>query len=136
MRLTLYKHHGPTRIHIEAQVTDGGDLQVAGHDIGKAPKEWFDHDDYEYIVTVRKPNKERLFLALKAMHFSDDASAEARLREVARQKNIPYDWFKQDKDHLLLAMIAATFGDDASAVSRFRDFAQEKNIPSEWFSWP
>ena len=136
MHITLYEHHGATRIYIEASMTDDGDLQVAGHDIGEAPKKYFGNADYEYIVTVREHNKERLFQALKAAHFSDDASAQARLRALAEQKNIAYETLTQDKDRLLLAMIAATFGDDASAVSRFRDFANEQHIPQEWFSWP
>ena len=134
MRVTLYKQEGATWIHIDAAVTDDGDLQVAGHDIGEAPEKWFGHDDYEYIVTIRKQNKDRLFLALKAV--GDDSSAESQFRDFVQEKNIPNKWFKKDKDHLLLALIAAQFGDDASAVSRFRDFAQQKDIPYEWFSWP
>ena len=136
MQITLYRQDGATRVHIDATMTDDGDLQVGGHDIGEAPKQWFGHDDYEYIVTVRRPHKERLFLALKATYFSDDATAEARLQDLARQQHIPYDRITQDDDYRLLALIAATFGDDASAVSRFRDFVRENDIPHEWFSWP
>lgn len=136
MRLTLYKQEGATRVHIDAEVTNDGDLQVSGYDIGEAPKEWWGHDDYEYTVTIRRPNKKRLFLALKAEHFGDDAGAESRFQDFARKKKPPFNWFKQNKDRRLLDLIALMFGDDHSAVSRFRDFAQEKDIPYEWFTWP
>ncbi len=136
MRITLYKQEGATRVHIDAEVKGNGDLEVGGHDIGEAPKKWWGHDDYEYIVTIRRPHKERLLLALKAAAFSDDAATESQLQDLARQKNVPYKWFKRDKDHLLLALIAVLFGNDSSAVSRFRDFASENDIPYEWFSWP
>ena len=117
-------------------MTKAGDIEVGGHDIGEAPKQWWGHDDYEYIATVRKPHKKRLLLALKAAHFNDDASAEARLRDLARQKNISYKRLTKNDDHLLIALIAAVFGDDPSAVSRFRDFARDNDIPCEWFTWP
>ena len=136
LRVVLYTQDGATRVHIEAEVTAEGDLRVAGHDIGEAPKKWFGNDDYEYIVTVRALHKEPLLQALKTTQFNDDASAEARLREIASQQGLPYEWVTQDGDHRLLAMIAATFGNDASAVSRFRDFVRAQGIPSDWFSWP
>ena len=41
MHTILYEHRGPTQIYIEASVTDDGDLRVAGHDLGEAPKKYF-----------------------------------------------------------------------------------------------
>ncbi len=93
MRVKLYEADGATRVHIDASVTDDGDLQVAGHDIGEAPKKWWGHDDYEYIVTIRKKDKDRLLLALIEATFGDDASAVSRFRDFAREKDIPYGWF-------------------------------------------
>jgi hypothetical protein len=93
MRITLFRSDGATRIHIDAGITDGGDLQVAGQDIGEAPKKWWGHDDYEYIVTIRKQDKDRLLLALIVAQFGDDASAVSRFREFAQEHDIPHDWF-------------------------------------------
>jgi hypothetical protein len=131
MRVKLYEQHGATRVYIDAAVTDEGDLQVAGHDIGEAPKKWWGHDDYEYIVTIRKEDKDRLLLALMAEKSFDDPS----IASFAREKDI-LTIREKDKDRTILALIEATFGGDGSAVSRFRDFALEKNIPYEWFTWP
>ena len=123
MRVILYEQEGATRVHIDATITGKDDLQVAGHDIGEAPKRWWDHDDYEYIVTIRKTDKDRLLRALiEDMTSSDEASM--------RLKTAP------DKDRLLLDLIQEKFGDDPLAVSRFRGFVQENKIPYEWFSWP
>lgn len=93
MRVKLYEQHGATRVHIDAAVTDEGDLQVAGHDIGEAPKKWWGHDDYEYIVTIRKKDKDRLLLALIEATFGGDGSAVSRFRDFAQEKDIPYEWF-------------------------------------------
>ncbi len=134
MHVTLYRQDGATRVHIDASVTDDGDLQVAGHDIGEAPKKWWGHEDYEYVVTVRRQHKERLLQALRAAQSGGDASTASQ--EVAGKKTLFDRWFTKDKDRVLLNLIAAQFGDDASAVSRFRDFVQERSVPYEWFSWP
>ena len=120
MRVILYEQEGATRVHIDATITGKDDLQVAGHDIGEAPKRWWDHDDFEYIVTIRKTDKDRLLRAL----IEDLASGD----EASIHEN--------NKDRLLLDLIQEKFGDDPLAVSRFRDFVREKNIPHEWFSWP
>ncbi len=51
--------------------------------------EWWGHDDYEYIVTIRKNDKDCLLLALIEATFGDDASAVSRFRDFAREKDIP-----------------------------------------------
>ena len=93
MRVKLYEQDGATRVHLDASVSDDGDLQVAGHDIGEAPKKWWGHDDYEYIVTIRKKDKDRLLLALIEARFGDDTSAVSRFRDFAWEKDIPNEWF-------------------------------------------
>ena len=93
MHITLYTMDGPTRVRIDAEITDNGDLQLGGHDIGEAPKKWWGHDDYEYIVTVRQKDRDRLLLALLAELFGDDASAVSRFRDFVKEKDVPYEWF-------------------------------------------
>ena len=122
MRVTLYEQGGATRIYIDASIVGGDDLRVAGPDIGAAPKRWWDHDDYEYMVTIRKEDKDRL---LRALVEEEQSGGDAASLKTISEKN-----------RLLLALIKEKFGDDPSAVSRFRAFVQEKAIPYEWFTWP
>jgi hypothetical protein len=88
MQIRLYESKGATRISIDACLTESGDVQIAGYDIGEAPKQWWSHDDYEYTVTVRKENKDRLLLALLEAIYGGDAQAVSRFRDFVQEKNI------------------------------------------------
>ena len=77
---------------IAAHLAPAG-FETTVYDIVEAPKKWRDHDDYEYIVTIRKNDKDRLLLALIEATFGDDASAVSRFRDFAREKDIPNEWF-------------------------------------------
>ena len=58
----LYEASGATTVHIEARVGSSG-VTVAGHDLGKAPSEFFGESDYEYECTVAPADRDALLLA-------------------------------------------------------------------------
>ncbi len=63
-RIGLLEERGKTSIFIDAELKDNGDLQLSGHDLGEAPREYFGDDDYEYWRTVPRDYKDDVLLVL------------------------------------------------------------------------
>ena len=91
-RVTLVHVEGPTSVHIEAEITDRGDLLLSGQDVGDAPREFFGDADYEYWLRIEARNKDRLLLALLGKLYSGDPSLISQFREYLESKGIPAEF--------------------------------------------
>lgn len=65
MKIELCRHSGPTSISIDAEILKDGDLQISGHDLGAAPLELMGDSDYDYWLTIRSAQKDRLLQFLQ-----------------------------------------------------------------------
>jgi hypothetical protein len=91
-KIKLFEDRGPTSRFIDAEVDESGKLIVSGQDVGEAPRKWFDDDDYEFIVTVKAEDKDRVTLALIEKVFGGRFSAVDEFREFLEEKGIPFGW--------------------------------------------
>ncbi|MDD1712094.1 MAG: hypothetical protein LUQ69_02880 [Methanoregulaceae archaeon] len=60
----LFEERGETDRIIPAVIEYAGDLCVSGYDMGKDPLQWCAKSDYEFWVTLKADQKDRLLLAL------------------------------------------------------------------------
>jgi len=105
--ITLYDIKSPDiHVNIEARF-DKGDLIIDGYDIGKTVKEAWGDSDYEYILTIRKPEVARVFEAL----------------------NISFG-----EQVMLLQALAGRFNDNY-CFSNIEKFLTENGIKHERFTW-
>ena len=86
--IKLFSQGGSTSIHIDARITEEGDLLLSGQDIGEIPEKFFGDSDYEYWLTVPAAEKDRLLLALIEKHYAGDAMVVSTMREFMESKNI------------------------------------------------
>ena len=91
-KITLFEERGPTSRFIDAEIKDNGDIVLSGQDVGEAPKKWFDDGDYEFWVTVRAKDKDRVTLALIELLFGGKFNAVDEFRECLNAKGIPFEW--------------------------------------------
>lgn len=91
-KVTLVDVKGPTSIHIEAEITDSGDLLLSGQDLGKAPRKFFGDSDYEYWLRISASNKDQVLLALIEKLYSGNPSLISQLREYLQSKGIPSEF--------------------------------------------
>jgi hypothetical protein len=91
-KIKLFEERGPTSRFIDAEIDESGNLIISGQDVGDAPRQWFDDDDYEFIVTVSAENKDRLLLALIEKVFGGKFGAVDEFREFLEGKGIPSGW--------------------------------------------
>jgi len=63
-KVSLVASRGETSVFIDAEIDEQENLVISGQDIGKAPKEWFGHDDYEYWLVVAASEKDRVLSLL------------------------------------------------------------------------
>lgn len=88
----LYENRGETSMFIDALITDAGDLQIFGQDVGKAPKEFWGDADYEYWVTVPSEHKDRVLLALIERVFGGRSRAVSEFQDFLNSKGIPCEF--------------------------------------------
>jgi hypothetical protein len=88
----LFEERGPTSRFIYARIEDNGDLVIEGQDVGAMPRECFDDGDYEFSVTVRAEDRDRVLLAMIQKVFGGNFSAVDTFREFLKEKGISYGW--------------------------------------------
>jgi len=88
LSVLLANKPGETSIRIDAEVLESGDVQVTGHDVGKAPRTFFGDSDYKYWLTVPADEKDRLVLALLETLYKGDSEAVSKLHKVLESKAI------------------------------------------------
>jgi len=119
-KVKLVASRGETSVFIDAEIDEQGSLVLGGQDIGKAPKEWFGHDDYEYWLVVVASDKDHVLSIL--------------LGQVAGgQQFRPASGASEDeKDWALLTVIEKTYGGDLRAVSALSDLLKANGIRFEF----
>ena len=115
-KVKLVAHPGETSVFIDAEIDEKGNLLLSGQDIGKAPEEWFGHDDYEYWVVVAASDKERVLCILLGQ-----LAGGQQLRPAG-------DASEDEKDWALLTAIEKEYGGDLRAVEAFRDLLKANGI--------
>ena len=90
MKTTLCNREGTTSIFIAAEILENGDLQLAGQDVGIAPRQTVGDSDYEYWLTVPAVEKDRLLLALLSAVYNDDPTAVTKLRALLDEQGVPH----------------------------------------------
>lgn len=90
--ITIVDIKGPTSISIELRV-DGltGSFVLAGQDIGEAPMRIFGDSDYEYFLSVKADEKDRLLLELPAEKLRGDERARTTLAGWLDERGIRYE---------------------------------------------
>jgi len=88
-KVRLYEHRGETSVLIEAEITDSGELQLSGQDVGKAPKEFWGDGDYEYWVLVPAEHKDRVLLALLKEVYGGNPRTVSDFRQFLDGEGIP-----------------------------------------------
>lgn len=83
---------GPTSLHIEAEITDRGDLLLSGQDLGDAPREFFGDSEYEYWLRIGASHKDQVLLALLEKLYSGNPSLMVQFREYLESKGIPAEF--------------------------------------------
>jgi hypothetical protein len=91
-RVTLVDLKGPTCIHIEAEITDTGDLLLSGQDLGDAPRTFFGDSDYEYWLRIAAHDKDRMLLALLESRFAGNESSVSELQAYLKSRDIPCEF--------------------------------------------
>ena len=97
-------------IHISASISSKGDLKIEGYDSGKLVQELRGEWEYEYYLTVKKGNKERLIETLRN-----------RKTEISNDKAL-LDWVKDN------------FSGN-TAISSFQKYLTDEHIDFEVFYW-
>ena len=79
----------PTSTTISLRLLDDGSLRLEGHDVGRAPRQHFGADDYEYGVTVPADGLPKLVLALLKDRYAADLSAVSRFHTFCKDNEVP-----------------------------------------------
>jgi len=122
-KVKLVARPGETSVFIDAEIDEKGNLLVSGQDIGKAPKDWFGHDDYEYWVVVAASEKDHVLSIL--------------LGQVAggQQFRPAGDTSEDEKDWALLTAITKKYGGDKRVVSALFDLLKANGIKYEFSTY-
>jgi hypothetical protein len=91
-KVSLVQIEGATSIYIDAEITDEGDLLFSGQDIGQVPSEMFGDSDYEYWLTIKAVNKDKVLLALIEKLYSGNSRLISELMDYLKSKGIPYEF--------------------------------------------
>ena len=91
-KVRLVHVEGTTSIHIDAEITDKGDLLFSGQDLGQAPLEVWGDLDYEYWLRIMAPNKDQVLLALIQKLYSGNTSLISEFKGYLESKGIPCEF--------------------------------------------
>jgi hypothetical protein len=78
---------------IRLYLKSDGAIELSGQDIGPMVREFFDHDDYEYMVTVPASAVAKLAFELLKDRFTGNLRAVEQFRAFCDQRQIPSKWF-------------------------------------------
>jgi hypothetical protein len=102
---------------IDLVIRENGDVVLEGQDVGAAPREIFGDSDYEYWLTIRSEDKDRVF--------------EGLLVEASDQKSAP----GADKDGLVLDLLVTRFGKSSTPVKDLEEWLEGHSIPYAFDSY-
>ena len=90
--VTLLSNRGETSRFIQVKIDEEGDLIFSCQDVGKLPKQLYDDEDYEFWVTVRSGDKDRLLLHLIESIYKGNFFAVDDFRKFLKPSGIPFEW--------------------------------------------
>ena len=88
----LYEERGETSRYIDATITEDGDLVITGQDVGKAPREFWGDEDYEFWVHVPAKYKDDVLLTLIKKLYAGRQSAVDEFRDLMRSRGVPVEF--------------------------------------------
>ncbi len=92
-KIKLVEIEGSTSRHVDVEITDKGDLLLSGQDVGDGPRQFWDEDEYEYWLTIKAADKDRVLLALLEKLYADNPSVISDLKQYLESKDIPCEFF-------------------------------------------
>lgn len=102
---------GRTSVNVDVVIRDNGDLVLEGQDLGAAPREIFGDSDYEYWLTIRSEDRNRVL--------------EALLAETGGKTDNP----SGERDVLVLDLLVARFGKSDTPLSELKEWLEARGIP-------
>lgn len=81
-----------TKVFVEVHISpESGAMVMAGQDIGTAPRKFFGRDEYEYFLSVKADQKDRLLLHLMQHVFGGEEATRSAIAGWLDERKIPYD---------------------------------------------
>jgi len=93
LKVQLVEERGVTSRLVHAEVMENGKLVMSGQDVGKAPREQWGGDDYEFVVSVLPEQKDRVLLALLEQAFGGHFSAVDEFCAFLESRDIPFEFW-------------------------------------------
>jgi hypothetical protein len=106
-----------TSVKVDLVIRENGDLVLDGCDVGAAPREIFGDSDYEYWLTIRSEDKDRVLEELLAEAGGDKYGSGG------------------DNDNLILDLLVDRFGKGGTPVSALEAWLQARGIPFAFDSY-
>jgi hypothetical protein len=78
---------------IRLSLSASGAIELSGQDIGPTVREFFNHDDYEYIVTIPPEAVAKLAFELLKDRYRGNLHAVEQFRDYCNERGIPNKWF-------------------------------------------
>ena len=103
-KVKLVASRGETSVFIDAEIDEQRRLVLSGQDLGKAPEEWFGHDEYEYWLVVAASEKDSVLSILLGQ-----LAGGEQLRPASNAS-------QDEKDWALLRVIEKMYGGDRGAI--------------------
>lgn len=83
---------GGTSVHVEVHIDSlTGSLVMAGQDLGKAPMEAFGESEYEYFLSVKAADKDRVLLHLMQQVFGGNETPRTAIAAWLDARGIGYE---------------------------------------------
>ena len=91
-RIRLVDITGATRVRIDVEIAQEGDLLFSGQDVGEGPQKFWGDEDYEYWLKISAADKDRVLLALIEKLYSGNPSVTSEIKEYLDSKGIPSEF--------------------------------------------
>jgi len=132
-RITLYRRETEKDLSmLEAVINDVGDLLLEGYDLGETPRDFWDHEDYEYWWIVKKKYKKKILRLLVKEQFDTNSDLKNWLNERGISGESLRTIDKDYRDTALLWLIKERFSGDGD----FTRWLTKYHIPKMFWSWP
>ena len=119
-KVKLVASRGETSVFIDAEIDEQGRLVLSGQELGKAPEEWFGHDEYEYWLVVAASEKDRVLSILLGQ-----LAGGEQLRPASNAS-------QDEKDWALLRVIEKMYGGDRGAIEALSALLKAGGIGCEF----
>jgi hypothetical protein len=91
--VTLVDEQDGIFVHIDARITEEGNLVISGQDLGQELVELFGDSEYYYFLSIKAPHKDRLLLVLIEKVYKGNSQVITEIQELLESKSIPCELF-------------------------------------------